>query len=97
MGCRQRSAEGLHRSRGGLGAADRLTGVRVFQHHSDALTRSDADADHSVAHVAFPQLGGQREDVTAAGGTERMPDRDSAPVPGEFVVGDNESVELVGQ
>jgi len=63
----------------------------------ECLTRSDADADHSVAHVAFPQLGGQREDVTAAGGTERMPDRDSAPVPGEFVVGDNESVELVGQ
>src|SRR5215207_4242966 len=72
-----------------------MSGGWVLQDQRDALARADADAEHAVAGPALPQLGRQREQVTGAGGAERVTDGDGASVRVEALIQDLEAVELV--
>jgi hypothetical protein len=67
----------------------------ILENDSDGMSRADADADGAVTHVAPTQL--ESQEVSGAGGAKRMPDGDRASIRGEFLVGDDEPVELIGQ
>src|SRR3989337_636183 len=48
----------------------------VLQHHGESLPYADADGCHPPAHVAFAKDLGQSADDPAAGGTQRVAERD---------------------
>ena len=51
---------------------------RVLQHHGQPLTDTDADGGHAPAVARLAQPGGEGAEDPAAGGPERVPDRDRA-------------------